>query len=154
VERAGLFDTQRALDNDIPMKYWNRLQKGETIDLSDRVLTPDMVLGPQRQGLKVTYATDTRPTKSLHIFAKEADLLILEGMYGDPTHVTKAKDRKHMMMQEAAKIALSAQAKELWLTHYSPSLMNPISFMKSVRKIFTNANAAMDGDSKSLLFED
>ena len=46
------------------MKYWNPLQKGQTIEADDVTYTPDMVLGPARKGLKVTYTTDTRPTES------------------------------------------------------------------------------------------
>lgn len=47
------------------MKYWNPLQKGQTIEADDVTYTPDMVLGPARKGLKVTYTTDTRPTESI-----------------------------------------------------------------------------------------
>ena len=46
IPRAGKFDPVKAKENDIPMKYWNRLQKGETVTSEDgRVLTSDMILG-------------------------------------------------------------------------------------------------------------
>ena len=44
--------------------------------------------------------------------------------------------------------------KELWLTHYSPSLTRPEEYMRDVRKIFPNAVAAKDGRSIDLLFEE
>ena len=40
------------------------------------ILTPDMVLGPQRKGIKLTYTTDTRPTDSIRENAKDSDLFI------------------------------------------------------------------------------
>ena len=45
-------------------------------------MTPDMVLGPARRGLKVTYCTDTRPLRLIAEYAQGSDLFICEGMYG------------------------------------------------------------------------
>lgn len=154
VDRTGRFDKARAEAQQIPMKLWSRLQKGETIEQDDRIFTPDMVLGADRKGLKVTYCTDTRPTDSIREHAKCSDLLILEGMYGEPDKLAKAKEHRHMTMYEAAKIAKEAQVPELWLTHYSPSLMRPDEFIGDVRKIFANTIAARDGRTVELNFEE
>ncbi len=154
VDRAGRFDKDRALAQNIPMKLWSRLQRGEVIEADGRTFTPDMVLGADRKGLKVTYCTDTRPTESIANNAAGSDLLILEGMYGEPEKFDKAKENKHMTMYEAAKIARAANVQELWLTHYSPSLTHPESFMSEVRKIFPKAIAAKDGRTVELMFED
>ena len=59
IDRAGKFDVNKAKENNVEMQYWNRLQKGETIELPDRTLTSDLVLGPSRKGIKCTYTTDT-----------------------------------------------------------------------------------------------
>ena len=64
LDRTGRFDVNRAREQEIPMNFWKRLQKGETIEAEGRVFTPQMVLGPPRKGLKVTYTTDTRPVPS------------------------------------------------------------------------------------------
>lgn len=154
VDRVGRFDKDRALAQNIPMKLWSRLQHGEVIEADGRTYTPDMVLGADRKGLKVTYCTDTRPTESIAKNAVGSDLLILEGMYGEPEKFDKAKENKHMTMYEAAKIARAANVPELWLTHYSPSLTHPESFMGEVRKIFPKAIAAKDGRTVELMFED
>lgn len=154
VERAGRFDKDRAISQEIPMKLWSRLQKGETISQDGRVFTPDMVLGDARKGLKVTYSTDTRPADSIVRNASGADLLVLEGMYGEPEKLAKAKEYKHMTMYEAAKIARQVQAPRLWLTHYSPSLLRPEDYIEEVRKIFPAAVAARDGRSLELNFEE
>lgn len=154
VERSGRFDVVSAEKHKIPRNYWNRLQKGEIIETEEGVFTPDMVLGAPRKGLKVTYCTDTRPTESIVRNAAGADLFICEGMYGEPEKLKKAKEYKHMTFYEAAELAKKAGVRELWLTHYSPSLIRPEDYMQDVRKIFPNAVAAKDGRSADLLFEE
>ena len=154
VERIGRFDVNRALQLNIPKNYWNRLQKGEIIETEDGTFTPEMVLGGPRKGLKVTYCTDTRPTESIVRAAAGADLFICEGMYGEPEKQQKAKEYKHMTFYEAAELAKKAAVKELWLTHYSPSLTRPEEYMRDVRKIFPAAVAAKDGRSADLMFEE
>lgn len=155
IDRIGKFDVERAKALGIEMRYWNRLQKGEVIPLEDgRQYTPDMVLGEARKGIKVTYCTDTRPTQLLEEHAKNSDLLILEGMYGEPEKLQKAKENKHMTFYEAANVAKKAQVPKLWLTHYSPSLTKADPFMKEVWKIFPNTVASKDGQSVELVFED
>ena len=44
----------------------------------DRIYTPDMVLGQARNGIKLTYCTDTRPVPSISEHAAGSDLLICE----------------------------------------------------------------------------
>ena len=154
IDRAGKFDVNKAKENNVEMQYWNRLQKGETIELPDRTLTSDLVLGPSRKGIKCTYTTDTRPTDSIVEHAKDADLFICEGMYGEPEKKAKAVEYKHMTFYEAAEMAKKACVKEMWLTHYSPSLVRPEPYMEEVRKIFATASAGKDGKSTTLLFEE
>ncbi|MDO4522080.1 MAG: ribonuclease Z [Eubacteriales bacterium] len=154
IHRAGKFDVERARAQEIPMKYWNPLQKGRTIEADGRVYTPDMVLGANRKGIKLAYCTDTRPTPSIVENAADADLFICEGMYGEPGKEEKAVEHKHMTFYEAAKLAQKANVRELWLTHYSPSLSYPEEFMSGVTKIFPNAYPGKDGKSVELMFED
>ncbi len=116
--------------------------------------TPDMVMGAPRKGLKVTYSTDTRPVDSIVTAAAGADLFICEGMYGEPDKEAKAIEHKHMTFKEAATIAKTAAPKEMWLTHYSPSLVKPWLYMDEVTEIFPNAKAGKDGMSVDLRFED
>ena len=154
IDRAGKFSVEAARAADIPLQYWNPLQKGETIEYEGRTLTPDMVLGPPRKGIKLTYCTDTRPTDLIVDNAMDSDLFICEGMYGEPGMEDKAKEHKHMTFYEAAEIARKAGVKELWLTHYSPSLSYPKNFEGAARKIFKNTHVAKDGRSITLAFED
>lgn len=153
IDRAGKFDVERAKEQEIPQKYWKHLQKGETIETGNGILTPDMVLGPPRKGLKLTYTTDTRPTNSIRENAKDSDLFICEGMYGEKEKAAKAVEYKHMTFYEAAHLAKDAQVKEMWLTHYSPSLTRPEEYMDEVRRIFPEAKAGKDRMSRELAFE-
>lgn len=154
IDRAGRFDVERARAEEIPMKFWNRLQKGETLTEDGRTFTPSMVLGPDRKGIKLTYCTDTRPTRSITENAAGSDLFICEGMYGEPGKEQKAVEYKHMTFKEAARLAQEAKVKEMWLTHYSPSLTRPEEFMEDVKKIFPNSHPGKDGKSVELDFEE
>ncbi len=153
IDRAGRFDAERARAAGIPLKFWNRLQKGEEIRHEGKIYRPEDVLGPQRKGIKVTYCTDTRPKDVIAENAAGSDLFICEGMYGEPDKVQKAAENKHMMFQEAALLAQKAKPKEMWLTHYSPSLVHPEQYMGEVRKIFPAAYPGKDGKSAELGFE-
>ena len=154
IDRAGRFDKDRALEQEIPMKFWSRLQKGETLEENGRVFTPDMVLGADRRGLKVTYCTDTRPVPVIAQYAKDADLFICEGMYGEKEKAAKAREYKHMTFYEAANLAKEAQPSQMWLTHYSPSLTRPEEYMEEVKQIFPRAKAARDGWTVELEFDE
>lgn len=154
IDRAGKFDVQRAMEQEIPKEYWKHLQKGETLETGGRVLTPDMVLGPPRKGIKLTYCTDTRPTESICRHAAGSDLFICEGMYGEKEKAAKAVEYKHMTFYEAAKIARDADVGEMWLTHYSPSLTRPEEYMEEVRSIFPRAVAGKDRMSVELDFSE
>ncbi len=153
VRRGGRFFPERAAENNVPQKFWNRLQKGEIIEEGGVCFTPDMVLGPPRKGIRLAYSTDTRPTKSMVAHATEADLFICEGMYGEDDKMNKALEHKHMTFYEAAKLAKEANVKELWLTHYSPSLIRPEEYIPKTRKIFPATYAAKDGRTIVLEFD-
>ena len=155
IKRAGKFDVERARAAAIPQKYWSRLQKGEILSGEDgTVYTPEMVLGPARRGIKMTYCTDTRPTESIVAAAEGSDLFICEGMYAEPEKLVKAKQYKHMTFYEAADMAKRAGVREMWLTHYSPSLVHAENYLPQVREIFPDAFLGKDGKNVELMFED
>ncbi|MDR1801102.1 MAG: ribonuclease Z [Lachnospiraceae bacterium] len=154
IDRAGRFDAEKAQALGLPLRSWGVLQKGESVEIEGKIYTPDMVMGAPRKGLKLTYCTDTRPTSSIREHAQGSDLFICEGMYGEEEKDEKAKNYKHMTMLEAAKLAKASEVKELWLTHYSPSLVKPEEYMDVVREVFPNAIAAKDRRTTELKFED
>lgn len=152
--RVGRFDVERAKRAEIPMKFWSRLQKGEIIEEDGRTFRPEDVLGAARKGLKVTYCTDTRPAAVIAQQAAGADLFICEGMYGEPEKAQKAVEYKHMTFKEAAELARKAMPAQMWLTHYSPSLVYPEEYMDQVRKIFPESYPGKDGKTVELDFKE
>ncbi len=152
IPRAGEFQVEQAKNLGIPMKFWSRLQKGETIQQEGKVYTPELVLGPPRKGIKLTYCTDTRPVAAITENARNADLLIIEGMYAEKEKAAKARQYKHMTFYEAAEIARDAEASEMWLTHFSPSLVHAEDYMEEVRSIYPAAKLGKDGKTAELDF--
>lgn len=154
IPRIGRFHVEKAKAHEIPQKFWNRLQHGQTVEDGDKIYTPDMVLGPSRKGIKVAYCTDTRPTAGIEQAAANSDLFICEGMYAEKEKLIKAKQYKHMTFYEAAELAAKAEVNELWLTHFSPSLVRAESYMPQVKQIFQAASLGYDGRTATLDFKE
>ncbi len=158
VPRKGRFNVDEAKRQGIDVKYWNALQHGETVrdEETGRLFEPSMVMGKDRRGIKVTYTTDTRPCDNIVRAASGADLFICEGMYGEPGMEEKARAYRHMTMQESASMAARAEVppRELWFTHYSPSMLRPKQYIEDIRKIFPNAVCGRDGMHKELMFDE
>lgn len=138
----------------IPLPLWRHLQRGEAVQWDGGSASPDDVLGPPRPGLRLAYVTDTRTTPALAPFVGPADLLVCEGMYGATDDAAKAAENGHMTFRQAADIARQASARQLWLTHFSPSLDAPQQFLKEARAVFPNTVIGQDGLTTSLRFQD
>jgi ribonuclease Z len=154
IPRIGKFDAARAMELGIPQNMWNKLQHGENITINNETFYPNMVMGEARKGLKVTYTTDSRPTDSIVENAKGSDLFICEGMYGENDKECKAKENRHMTFEEAAKMAKSADVGQMWLTHFSPSLVRPKDYIDKAKKIFPQTELGSDGKTIELRFCD
>ncbi|MCY6370775.1 ribonuclease Z [Clostridium ganghwense] len=153
VKRNRKFDKNKAESKNIPREFWRILQKGETVQCEDKMFTPEMILGKERKGIKVSYCTDTRPVDKLIDFIRQSDLFIGEGMYGDDDYLEKAKENYHMLFSECAYLAKEADVKELWLTHFSPSIKDPEEFLYKAEEIFPNSKIGEELMIKELNFE-
>ena len=85
LDRAGRFQADRAKEQNIPLSILEPPAKGR----DHRGGGPDFYAGygagrTAGKGIKLTYCTDTRPTKSIVENAAGSDLFICEGMYGEP----------------------------------------------------------------------
>ena len=154
LDRVGKFDVAKAKELGLPVNFWSFLQKGEIVEYEGNTYTSDMVMGESRKGLKITYCTDTRPIDSIADNAKDADLFICEGMYGEEDKLDKAKEHKHMTMMEAANLAKRAEVKEMWLTHYSPATARPYDYYDKIKAIFQDTVIPKDLASVELKFEE
>jgi len=154
IPRSGKFDHEKAQSLGLPVQYWSKLQKGETVNYENKTYLPDCVMGEDRKGLKVTYCTDTRPVDNMVRAAYKSDLFICEGMYGESTELTNAIAYKHMTFEEAATIAKEAEVEELWLTHFSPALVYPKEYLPVATHIFKNTKIGKDRMEKTFKFRD
>ena len=152
VKRKGAFDIGKAIKLNLPKPLWGVLQKQGQAMYEGRLYTDNMVLGEEREGIKVGFCTDSRPTALLAGFMKSSHLLICEGMYGEEDKLEKARENRHMIFSEAAQIAKDANAKELWLTHFSPALSNPEMFLDNAKRIFPNTKIGFDNIEKKIEF--
>ncbi|MCY6958103.1 ribonuclease Z [Clostridium brassicae] len=153
-KRKPKFDVDKANTNNVPRIFWSTLQKGERVIEKGITYEPSMVLGSERQGIKISLITDTRPLDTIPDFIKESDLFICEGTYGDEEDLDKAVKNKHMTFSEAAQLALKGNVDELLLTHFSPAMSEPELFKQNATNIFEKTIIGHDMFVKSLAFRD
>ncbi|MGP1586881.1 MAG: ribonuclease Z [Treponemataceae bacterium] len=145
--RPGEFFPKKALELKVPCgPLWSKLQNGQSVEASDgKIVTPEMVLGPQRSGRKISYVTDTLYLDSIAKEVQGSDLLFCEGMFTSEFE-EQAKEKKHMTCAQAAKIASDAKVKKMALIHYSPRYndyeLSPL--LDEARKIFPNTVLSKD----------
>lgn len=144
--RQGAFQPEKARALGVPMAQWKELQQGRSVG----DVRPQDVLGTPRKGVTLLYATDTRPVPEIAALGQGADLMILEGMYGDENKRPQALKNKHMLFAEAAELARQAQPQQLALTHFSNCIDDPAEYLPLAQAIFPNTLAASDGQCFTL----
>ena len=154
INRKPKFDVDKAVRNKVPKNLWSLLQKEEIAKENNIVYTKDMVLGDIRKVIKISYITDSRPIESIIRFISDSDLFICEGTYGSDEDRDKAIKNKHMTFAEAATLAKEGMVKELLLTHFSPSLLQPSMYLNNATNIFNNTVIAHDRIIKTIKFSE
>lgn len=154
IHRGGKFNIEKATANCVPQKLWNKIRREGNVSYEGRSYTTDDIMDEERQGLKFTYITDTRPCLHFTDFANGSDVLICEGMFADNEKLSRAETTKHMMFSEAAVIAKNSFSRRLILTHFSPSLPEPEEYIEEARKIFPDSVCGTDGMTFSVNFEE
>ncbi|OUJ19367.1 Ribonuclease Z beta-lactamase superfamily hydrolase [Methanonatronarchaeum thermophilum] len=144
-ERPGRFNREKAIDLGVqPGPDFGKLQKGQTVNVEDRTIKPEMVLGPPRRGRKIVYTGDTRPNEKIRSASKKADLLIHDGTFTSKDK-TRAIETKHTTAIEAASIAKKADVEMLALTHLSSRYSkNYLPLLKEAKRIFQNTIVPRD----------
>lgn len=150
LNRKPVFNPQKAKDLGIDLKYWKTLHEGKSIILDGKKIVSDMVTDEKRKPIKITYMTDSVYFDEMVDFAKNSDLLVSEGMYGDDEYIEKMREKGHMVFSQSAGIAKKSGSERLWLTHYSPALVNPTDYAESVRELFPNTVVSRDGERMTL----
>ena len=153
LDRAGKFMPQKAKELGVPVNQWGLLQKGQSVQVGDTVISPELVLGEARRGLKFVFSGDTAACDALIEAARGADLLILEATYGENGQAELAVDHGHMNFAQAATVAAKADAKALWLVHYSQMIEDPRDYLPNAAAIFAGTVCGEDGMHTTLRFE-
>ena len=119
--RPGEFHPEKARELKVPCgPLWAKLQAGFEVEAEDgSIVKPEQVLGPQRNGRKISYVTDTLYLDSIAKEIQGSDLLFCEGMFAKDFE-DQAKEKKHMTSTQAAQIAKDGNVKKMALIHYSP----------------------------------
>ncbi len=154
-ERPGRFYPEKAIELGIkPGPLFKKLQDGHPVTLPNgNIVYPGQVMGPPRKGRKVVYATDTNPMSEMVDFAKEADLLMHDGMFSGDDDVM-AIERGHSSVKDAARIAKEANVKKLLLIHISPRYSDGEMLLAKAKEIFPNTIIAKDYMTLEIPYED
>lgn len=140
------FDAAKAEALNIPQgPERSQLVRGETVTLEDgTVITPDMVLGAEIPGTKLTYVGDTVRTDNLKEHAENADLLVIEATFLQQD-VDIAHRFGHITAREAGLLAKEVGVKTLVLNHISRRYRER-EMIAEVRSVFPDAYVARDFD--------
>lgn len=119
-ERAGRFNLEAARALGVREgPDFGRLQRGEAVvALSGKTVQPGDVVGPARPGRRLVLSGDTRPCEAMVAAARDADVLIHEATFSDDEQ-QRALETRHSTAREAGRVARSAGARRLILTHLS-----------------------------------
>jgi ribonuclease Z len=145
VPRPGVFDPWKATALGVPEgKKWSSLQHERSVVVGGRTIRPADVLGPRREGRRIGYSGDTRPSATLARLFSGADLLIFDSTFA-ARDADKAVERKHSTSVEAAELAKEAHVGRLALTHFSARYRNVSALVRQAREVFPETFAASDG---------
>lgn len=92
------------------------------------------------------YTGDTNTMEGLANFARDADLLLADGLF---TEALWAEGKPHLSAALAAQLARDAGAKKLVITHLNPAI-DPQTLLKEARAIRIDSRLARIGDQYQL----
>lgn len=149
-DRPGHFNVKKAHTLGVPSgPLYGQLKRGEVVTLPDgRQLNGADFCGPTEVGRKIAYCTDTIYCEAAIELARDADVLIHEATFAHQD-AEMAYQRSHSTSTMAAQVALQANAKQLFLTHFSPryapgNALQLDNLLQEARSIFPNTKIARD----------
>jgi ribonuclease Z len=142
--RPGRFDVEAADELGVPPRLRGDLQRGETVTVDGRTVTPGEVLGRSRPGRKIVITGDTAPDDAIVEAAWEADVLVTEATFADEER-ERAQETLHQTAAQAADAARRAHVSLLVLTHLSNRYFGP-EIAQEAREIFPEAVVPRDFD--------
>lgn len=129
-----------------PGPDFGRLQRGETVD----GVSPEQVMGPQREGRKIVISGDTAPCQALAIAAHQADVLVHEATFAQE-EAERARETHHSTARQAAELARDAEVRLLAITHVSSRYVGA-ELREEARAVFPATEAPRDFDTIEVPF--
>ena len=142
--RQPKFLRQKAIELGIPPgPLFGKLQAGKEVTVDGKIIKPEQVLGPPREGVKEVFSGDTIPQESMKDFAENVDVLIHEATFTKDIK-EKAFENGHTVAEDAAVIAKKANVEQLILTHLSNRYTSSKPLLDEAKTIFENTVYAED----------
>ncbi len=141
--KRGRFDAERARELGIRGADFRRLEAGEPVRVDARVVHPSDVMGEPRAGRSIVYSGDTGPSEDVRRLAHRSTVLIHEATVGQEIE-GEANAWGHSSARQAAELARSAEAKALFLTHFSSRYKELEPLESEARVVFPGTRAARD----------
>lgn len=149
-DKPGRFDLEKAQKLGIPPgPIYAQLKQGQTVTLADgRMIRGAELCGQAQVGRKFVYCTDTVFCDGAVELAQNADVLVHEATFAHQD-AEMAFQRLHSTSTMAAQVALTAEVKQLIITHFSPRYApgNSIvleDLLTEARAIFPQTDMAYD----------
>ena len=142
--KPGKFNPKMAKKLGIPEgPLWRKLQTSRYVRVGNRRFSSRLVVGAPREGIKITYAVDTRPCAAVLNLARRSDLLIHDSSF-DLSASEKASDYGHSTSIEAAQMAARSKARKLALFHISAMYEDAKPLLVQAKRVFRNTVLAQD----------
>jgi ribonuclease Z len=142
--RPGRFNLEKAKELGVPPgPLFRVLQEGRTVEVDGRTISPSMVLGPPRRGLKFAVSGDTRPSQGFERAAQGSDVLVHEATVTSDL-IGDAKEYGHSTARQAAELAKRAKVRSLYLYHLSSRYDDPQPLLDEARMVFPATYVAED----------
>ena len=132
-------------------EHFQKLAAGKTVQMPDgQIIRPDQV--KRTSGAVFAYVTDTRPCEAGLELAKNADLLVHEATFSE-SDKERAATTGHSTAWDAARLAKTAGAKKLLLTHMSSRYPDPSTLSREAKELFPSAEIAQEYQVYPILSE-
>lgn len=146
-DRPGRFDPERAKALGVKEgPSFSHLVSGRSVKAGASMVTPEMVMGPARKGLRLVYSGDTAPCPGLRSACENADVLIHEATVTQDLQ-DKAREFGHSTASDAALLARDSRVGALYLVHISGRYDEVDALLDEARGIFEKTSIPNDLDT-------
>ena len=131
----------------IPAYFYSRITQGEDYERQDgMIIKNEWVTTDGPSPKKYAYCADTIATESFLPYIMNADTIYHESTYQND-NIEKALNRYHSTAQQAAELAVKANAKQLLLGHYSSNYRELHGFQAEAEVVFPNTICTIEGNA-------